>query len=375
MQALARALGNPQDAFRAVLIAGTNGKGSVAAFLSAMKPEAGLYLSPHLVRLNERIRIGNSEISDDDLKAVFESVKSAASAAKDLLYPPTYFEFVTAMAFLYFRDRVRLAILEVGLGGRLDATNVVKQDVSVITSIGIDHQEYLGNTIEAIAYEKAGIIKDREPVVIGPSADLEPIRDKAGERLVGAGEVETKVRSLDGGYFEIDIGRHRNLRPRLPGRHQIENVQIAVRTAECLGWSDADIVRGINTAIWPGRLERIGRFLLDGAHNVAAARALASFLSEFHPEGVWMVFGVMADKQYDEMLQVLRPHVQQFIFTKPHSSRAKDPAELAKIIPEARIQSSPAAAIAYAKVNAPEGFVVVICGSLYLIGEVRGMLE
>jgi len=375
MQALARALGNPQDAFRAVLIAGTNGKGSVAAFLSTMKPEAGLYLSPHLVRLNERIRIGNSEISDDDLKAVFESVKSAASAAKDLLYPPTYFEFVTAMAFLYFRDRVRFAILEVGLGGRLDATNVVKQDVSVITSIGIDHQEYLGNTIEAIAYEKAGIIKDREPVVIGPSADLEPIRDKAGERLVRAGEVETKVRSLDGGYFEIDIGRHRNLRPRLPGRHQIENVQIAVRTAECLGWSDADIVRGINSAIWPGRLELIGRFLLDGAHNVAASRALASFLSEFHPEGVWMVFGVMADKQYDEMLQVLRPHVQQFIFTKPHSSRAKDPAELAKIIPEARIQSSPAAAIAYAKVNAPEGFVVVICGSLYLIGEVRGMLE
>jgi dihydrofolate synthase/folylpolyglutamate synthase len=302
-------------------------------------------------------------------------VKSATSAAKDLLYSPTYFEFVTAMAFLYFRDRVKFAILEVGLGGRLDATNVVNQDISVITSIGIDHQEYLGNTIEAIAFEKAGIIKHREPVVIGASADLQPIRDKAGERLVRAAEMNTRARSLGGGYFELDIGRHRNLRPRLPGRHQIENVQIAVQTAECLGWTDADIVRGINTAIWPGRLERVGRFLLDGAHNVAAARALASFLAEFHPEGVWMVFAAMADKQYDEMLHVLRPHVRQFIFTKPHSSRAKDPAELAKIISGACIQSSPSAAIAYAKVNAPAGSVVVICGSLYLIGEVRGMLE
>src|SRR5262245_14274687 len=375
MQALARALGNPQTAFRSVLIAGTNGKGSVAAFLSAMKPEAGLYISPHLTRLNERIRIGNAEISDDDLKAVFESVKSAASAAKDLLYPPTYFEFVTAMAFLYFRDRVKFAILEVGLGGRLDATNVVNQDVSVITSIGIDHQEYLGNTIEAIASEKAGIIKDREPVVIGPSADLPPIRERAGERLVRAAEIDTKVRSLGVGYFEIDIGRHRNLRPRLPGRHQIENVQIAVRTAECLGWSDTDIVRGINTAVWPGRLERIGRFLLDGAHNVAAARALASFLSEFHPEGVWMVFSAMRDKQYEEMLQLLRPYVRQFVFTKPQSSRAENPAELAKLCPGSHVESSAAAAIAHVRANAPAGATVVICGSLYLIGEVRSMLE
>src|SRR5204863_7736389 len=122
------------------------------------------------------ILLANSEVSVEDLKSVFQSVTSAASAAKDLLYPPTYFEFVTAMAFLYFRDRVAFAILEVGLGGRLDATNVVREDVSVITSIGIDHQEYLGNIIGAIAYEKAGISKDREPVVIGPSADVEPIR-------------------------------------------------------------------------------------------------------------------------------------------------------------------------------------------------------
>src|SRR6476660_6049051 len=151
MRALAAALGNPQQAFKCVLIAGTNGKGSVAQLLSSMMPEAGLYTSPHLIRLNERIRIGDREISDEELKEVFDVVKHAASTAKDLLYPPTYFEIVTAMAFLFFRDRVKFAVLEVGLGGRLDATNIVEQDVSVITSIGLDHQEFLGNTIEEIA--------------------------------------------------------------------------------------------------------------------------------------------------------------------------------------------------------------------------------
>ena len=151
MQALAAELGNPHRAFRSVLIAGTNGKGSVAKLLSAMMPEAGLYTSPHLVRLNERIRIGEHEISDQDLSEVFAAVKQATATARGLLYPPTYFEMVTAMAFLYFRDRVKFAILEVGLGGRLDATNIVEQDVSIITSIGLDHQEFLGTTIDAMS--------------------------------------------------------------------------------------------------------------------------------------------------------------------------------------------------------------------------------
>src|SRR5437867_5530631 len=174
MQALAAALGNPQRGFPSILIAGTNGKGSVAALLSAMMPDAGLYTSPHLVRLNERIRIGNESISDADLKRVFEEVdRAGAAAAGDLLYPPTYFEMVTAMAFIYFRDRAGFAVLEVGLGGRLDATNVVRQDVSVITSIGLDQQEFLGATLDQIAAERAGIIKVDEPVVIGPDAEFE----------------------------------------------------------------------------------------------------------------------------------------------------------------------------------------------------------
>jgi dihydrofolate synthase/folylpolyglutamate synthase len=361
MRALAAALGNPQSAFRCVLIAGTNGKGSVAKLLSSMMPEAGLYTSPHLERLNERIQIGGNEISDENLKEVFEAVKHAASTTKTLLYPPTYFEIVTAMAFLYFRDRVKFAVLEVGLGGRLDATNIVEQDVSVITSIGMDHQEFLGNTIEAIAAEKAGIIKSSEPVVVGPTADLPVIRERAGSRLIVP--------------EPGDLQKYPNLHPRLLGRHQTENIAVALRTAECLGIPEADVVRGVNSATWPGRLEKIGRFLLDGAHNVPAAEALAAFLEEAHPEKVWMIFGAMADKQYEAMLGLLKPHAQQIIFTRPQSNRAKDPAELQSLVAGSLVIPNAGEAIQYAQQNAPAQQTILICGSLYLIGEVRGLLN
>jgi dihydrofolate synthase/folylpolyglutamate synthase len=324
-----------------------------------MMPEAGLYISPHLSRLNERISSGGREISDEDLKAVFDNVNHAAASAK-LLYPPTYFELVTAMAFLYFRDRVDFAVLEVGLGGRLDATNIVEQDVSVITSIGMDHKEFLGDTVEAIAAEKAGIIKQNEPVVIGPSADLPPVRGKAGTRL---------LRASAG-----DLIKYPDIRPQLLGRHQLENIAVAIRAAECLGVNRADIVRGVNTATWPGRLERIGPFLLDGAHNVPAAQALGAFLSESHPDGVWIIFGAMADKQYEEMLSILKPHARQFVFTKPQSSRAKEPTDLQKLVPDSRVEPTVPGAISYARQSAPAGTTILICGSLYLIGEARSIL-
>jgi dihydrofolate synthase/folylpolyglutamate synthase len=360
MRALAAALGNPQDAFRCVLIAGTNGKGSVAKLLSSMMPDAGLYTSPHLERLNERIRVGELEIADEDLKHAFETVRRAAASAANLLYPPTYFEMVTAMAFLYFADRVRFAVLEVGLGGRLDATNIVQQDVSVITSIGMDHQEFLGSTIEGIAAEKAGIIKSTEPVVIGPAADLPVIREKAGARLIRASEE--------------DLGMYPDLRPRLLGRHQRENIAIAIRAAECLGLRREHIVPGVNTAVWPGRLERIGRFLLDGAHNVPAALALARFLEEYEPEKVWIVFGAMADKPYREMIDILRPRAAQFIFTKPHGARAKDPAELQALAPGSQAVTNVREAITGAHEAAPPHTTILVCGSLYLVGEARSLV-
>jgi dihydrofolate synthase / folylpolyglutamate synthase len=360
MRALAAALGNPQEAFRCVLIAGTNGKGSVAQLLSSMMPDAGLYTSPHLVRLNERIRIGTQEISDGDLKDVFTAVRLASSSATDLLYPPTYFEIVTAMGFLYFRDRVKFAVLEVGLGGRLDATNIVEQDVSIITSIGFDHQQFLGSTIQQIAAEKAGIIKRIEPVVVGPTADLAAVREKAGNRLI-----VTKAE---------DVRRYPELRPQLLGRHQTENIAVAVRAAECLGIPEAEIVRGVNTTTWPGRLEKMGRFLLDGAHNVPAATALATFLKEFYPQGVWIIFGAMADKQYEEMISILKPHAQRFVFTRTHSSRSKDPFELQQLVQGSDAASSLNEAIQLARLEAPASATVVICGSLYLVGEARQIL-
>jgi len=383
MQALAMELGNPQDSFNSILIAGTNGKGSVAAMLSAMMPTAGLYTSPHLVRLNERIRIGADEISDADLKSVYEQAKLAAETATNLLYRPTYFELVTAMAFLYFRGRIDFAVLEVGLGGRLDATNIVRQKVSVITSIGLDHQQFLGNTLDDIAGEKAGIIKGNEPVVVGNDVDYAIVRERAGPNLITTAGVSRTMRHIGNGYFECDIQTpvrtYNGLRPKLAGRHQVGNAVIAIRAAECLGLGADQIRNGIENAVWPGRLERFDGapgFLLDGAHNVHAVRSLASFLEEFFPKGVWMIFGAMADKQYAEMIEMLAPHVRQWIFTRPQSPRAKDPAELSKLVQGSVVGDDIRVSIAYARNHAPEGATVVICGTLYLVGEARScMLE
>jgi dihydrofolate synthase/folylpolyglutamate synthase len=382
MRALVEALDHPEDAFHSVLIAGTNGKGSVAAFLSAMMPDAGLYTSPHLMRLNERFRIGDSEISDADLKEVFDRVQEAVRSAKGLLQSPSYFEIVTAMAFMYFRNRVNFAVLEVGLGGRLDATNVVRQDVSVITNIALDHEQFLGSTLLEVAAEKAGIIKGFEPVVIGPEAEYDPIRERAGEKLFATKNVERMVRPLGDGNFEVDvvtpIRQYRALRPGLAGRHQIDNMIVAIRTAECLKLSQQSIENGIGKVRWPGRLERFeGKpaFLLDGAHNPHGARALAAFLKETYPDGVWMIFGAMADKKHNEMLSVLAPRAQKMIFTSARSSRAKDPRELQALVPGSHVEPTVPEAIEYARSHCDSPAPIVVCGTLYLIGEARSVLQ
>jgi dihydrofolate synthase/folylpolyglutamate synthase len=382
MQALASALGNPQDSFESILIAGTNGKGSVAQMLAAMMPDSGLYTSPHLVRLNERIRIGDREISDEYLSALLTDVKTVAATTSGLLYRPTYFELITATAFTYFRNRVKFAILEVGLGGRLDATNIVRQKISVITSIGLDHQEFLGSTLNEIAAEKAGIIKGKEPVVVGSDVDYPIVRERTGSNLITTAGVVRSARQLGAGYFELDvetpIRKYHALRPALAGRHQLDNAIVAIRTAECLELSPEQIRRGVETAVWPGRLEHFSgepAFILDGAHNSHAARSLAAFLKEFFPSGVWMIFGVMSDKNYSEMLQLLSPCVRQWIFTKPHNDRAKAPKELASEFPGSCLTKDVDGAIEFARTNAPRGTTVVVCGSLYLIGEARPALK
>jgi dihydrofolate synthase/folylpolyglutamate synthase len=382
MQLLMDHLDNPQRTFRSILVAGTNGKGSVASLLAAMMPGAGLYTSPHLVKLNERIRIGKQEISDADLQAVYEQVFRAASEAKNLVYPPTYFELVTAMAFMYFKGRTNFAILEVGLGGRLDATNVVRQEASVITSIGFDHQEFLGNTLDQIATEKAGIIKGHEPVVIGPEAELDPICQRAGEHLFRTKHFHRSERPIGGGRYELDlvtpIRQYKGLRPLLAGRHQLDNVVVAIRAAECVKVPKERIEHGVNTAVWPGRLETISgqpSFLLDGAHNEMACGVLAEFLQEFHPGGVRMIFGCMRDKKYEEMLTLLRPHAREMILTKGSSARFMEPSALLELVPGAHVEPSLPEAIAYARAKVSPEETILVCGSLYLIGEARVLLQ
>jgi dihydrofolate synthase / folylpolyglutamate synthase len=382
MQMLMDHLDNPQRSFRSILVAGTNGKGSVASMLSAMIPGSGLYTSPHLVKLNERIRIGSQEISDADLQAVYEQVFRAASEAKNLVYPPTYFELVTAMAFLYFKGRTNFAVLEVGLGGRLDATNVVRQDASVITSIGLDHQEFLGNMLDQIATEKAGIIKGHEPVIIGPEAEQDPICQQAGEHLFRTRHFHRTERSLGGGRYELDlvtpIRQYKGLRPLLLGRHQLDNVVVAVRAAECVKVPKERIEHGVNTAVWPGRLEVVPgtpSFLLDGAHNEMACGVLAEFLKEFHPGGVRIIFGCMGDKNYEAMLNLLKPQAREIIFTRGTNARFIEPSALLKLAPGARVEPSLTDAIAYVRTAASPEETVLVCGSLYLIGEARVLLQ
>jgi dihydrofolate synthase/folylpolyglutamate synthase len=379
METLMERLGNPHESFRSALVTGTNGKGSVAAFLAAMQPNAGLYTSPHLVRVNERIRIGTSEISDDDLNALHAEVKRAADK-KGLLYPPSYFEMMTAIAFLYFRGRTDFAVLEVGMGGRLDATNVVHQDVSVITNVGLDHQEFLGSTLEEIAAEKAGIIKSKEPVVVGPDVENDVIRERAGEKLFMTRPIQKAARPLGNGLYSIDvvtpIRQYRNLRPKLAGRHQIDNAVIAIRAAECLKWRHDHIERGINNAVWPGRLERIEgnpSYLLDGAHNEPATRALAGFLQEHYPKGVVMVFACMADKNFETMLHLLKPHVRHAVFTKVPGGRAEDPEKLRALWPGSHATSDVLDALDHASRKAHG--TVLVCGSLYLVGEAKRVLQ
>jgi dihydrofolate synthase/folylpolyglutamate synthase len=382
VQILLERLGNPHQSFRSVLVAGTNGKGSVVAMLSAMMPDAGVYTSPHLQRLNERFRIGSAEISDEDLAAVYKEVAAAAGDGAGFLYPPTYFEMTTAMAFTYFRNRVKFAILEVGMGGRLDATNVVHQDVSVITSIGLDHQAFLGNTLEQIAVEKAGIIKSSEPVVVGPDAEYDIVRQHSGERLYATKHLQRKARSLGGGYFEFDvttpIRQYRDLKPSLAGRHQLDNVVIAIRVGECLKLSRDQIVQGVNSAVWPGRFETLPghpSFLLDGAHNDMAMQALCSALAEFYPRGVRLIFGCMADKDFKGMLKHLQPHVRDAVFTRASGSRSKDPVELQALWPGSRVTASVREAIELVRPECSPDDTVLVCGSLYLIGEARGVLQ
>ena len=396
-------LGRPDRAYPVVHIAGTNGKGSTAAFMERILREAGfrtgLNTSPHLERINERIRIGGEEISDDrfaELFARIHAVIEALLAEGKLKAHPTYFECVTALAFEAFaQERVEFAVVEVGLGGRLDATNVVTPVVSIITRIDFDHENYLGHSLKEIAGEKAGILKSQVPVVMTEqfAEAREVILARAKELHCPVVEtslayrVENEVME-QGRVFatvaETDGSKTFALKPRLQGRIQLQNALNALAAARVLqdrGYriSDENIVDGIAAAEWPGRLELLQTrpdVYLDGAHNPGAARELAAFLEEhFADRKVHLIYGAMRDKAVDEVTGLLFPHVHEVIFTQPGTPRAVSATQLAEMAgdhaPQFSIIPNAEEALETALAKAQPEDAIFITGSLYLVGELR----
>ena len=391
----------PHTKYPVIHLAGTNGKGSVAAMVSHALTVAGRrtgrYTSPHLVALEERFALNGRAVAASDLDRALHRVRGAVATLMErgaLDVEPTYFEITTAAAFEIFCDqRVDIAVVEVGLGGRLDATNVVAPAVTAITSIDLDHEAHLGPTLAAIATEKAGIIKPGVPVIVGalkPEAlrAVATIAAAKGAPLVpsdgaeidadsnGTGQYRVTVRTNRGTYGPVDLG--------LRGRHQIGNAVIAALVLEQLP-ADLAIDRtavetGLRDARWPGRLDLVavgGRtVLVDGAHNPAGARALASYLSEANPHGLPIVFGVMADKRAREMLAELLPFARPLIVTRAPGARAADPQMLASMCPDAPAAIVVEPSIERALATAwSANDAIAVAGSLYLAGEVYRLLD
>ena len=369
------ALGNPQKAYRVVHVAGTNGKGSTCAMIEAGLREAGirtgLFTSPHLLEPTERIQIDGAPVTTAQFQQAFEVVHETAEKL-DLDCHPTYFETVTAMAFWLFRElRVETAVVEVGLGGRLDATNVVEPALTVITPIDFDHEIFLGHTIEAIAGEKAGILKPGVPAVF---ARQRPEAARVLEaRAAELGIPVTRFEEFQITDLEIDArgSRFSGLVCPLPGEHQMENAITAALSLKALGAPPA----GIGSARWPGRLEHVAPnpdTILDGAHNPAGARALAVYLDRFYPNRkIWMIYGAMRDKAVDEIAGILFPRAHELIFVAPDYSRALRPEALVEIAGRGQAARNIGDALALVRTLASADDVVVITGSLFLVGEAR----
>ena len=400
---LAERLGRPERAYPSAHIAGTNGKGSTAAFLDSILRHAGfrtgLNTSPHLEKINERIRVNGEDISDGAFAETFTRIQTLNEellAAGKLRAHPTYFECVTAMAFECFaRERVDFGVFEVGLGGRLDATNILTPVVSIITRVDFDHENFLGHSLAEIAAEKAGILKPGVPAILAgqrPEA-LEVLRGRAKE--LGCPLTETtsafrieKERTEDGRsralVVENESGWSMELAPKLPGKFQMQNSVNAVAAARSLqsrGYriSDDAITLGIAETVWPGRLEKLQSnpdTYLDGAHNPSAARELAAFWEkELCGRKIWLVFGALRDKAVDEIAGILFPHAAEVILTQPRTTRAISVTQLSEITSHhaahLAVVADPVAAFEYAMERALPKDSIFVAGSLYLVGQLR----
>lgn len=403
---LLESLGSPHKSYEAVQIAGTNGKGSTAVVLEsicrASGIKTGLFTSPHLVSITERIRIDGAEISENDFAEYASDVRAAAEnlvAQGKLEALPTFFEHVTAIALLAFKESgITLAILETGLGGRLDATTVAGARTVAVTPLALDHQQYLGETLEEIAYEKASIIHHGAAAIIGPqpAQALEVILRHCAEVNVEPSVDQSRTwietATSDGRFqvtFETSQDRYENVLLGLRGRHQIVNAAVAIRLAEALRGRGFEIpkpaiTQGIEAANHSGRLElHEGHpsLLLDGAHNPSGAQALRSYLDEFVNRPVTLIFGAMNDKKLEEMATILFPAADILILTQPKSPRAagiedlRRPAtgtvERQKVFTATSVDD----ALLKAKQITPYNGLVCVTGSLYLVGEAKTLMN
>jgi len=416
MRVLLEALGNPHEKFKSVLIAGTNGKGSTAATLAsilvAAGHRAGLYTSPHLVRINERVRVDGAEIGDDDFTRAYERVETVASSLVtegNLPWHPSFFEMLTAMAFVHFAARqVEIAVLEVGMGGRLDATNVVEPLVAVIADISLDHQKFLGNTIAEIAAEKAGIIHPGGLVVTLPQHPA--ANDVIGKAVIERGATavsavqyvppvspgtegtawdQSKAGSRNR-YPLTVMGREITVDSPLAGRHQLRNIALAIGAAEQLNDDGITVTpeaieRGIRDTRWPGRFQVIPattdrpEIVLDVAHNPAGAWALRSALSERYPDRrVTLLFAVLRDKAVGEIAEILFPIADQVVITTVDNPRAASPEEVAassRLALETIAELDLRKALQRGLETARQNGLLVITGSIYLVGAALSELQ
>jgi len=414
MRVLAAALGNPERRLHSVLIARTNGKGSTAATLASIAQSAGyrtgLYTSPHLLRVNERMQINGEPISDAEFALIYDRIETTANelvARGELPWHPSFFEMLTAMAFEYFSSAgVELAVLEVGMGGRLDATNIVAPCISIITDVDFDHQKFLGQTLPEIAREKACILRPKGTVVLLPQHPQ--VNDALGNAIMALDaraisavkHMPSLVPGADGLLNSGSAARSRFplcvmdeeivVDSPLPGRHQLRNLALAITAAEELNHcgfriTPQQIERGICETRWPARFQVIAatedfpEVVVDVAHNPAGAWALRSALSQFYPDKpLTFVFGAMRDKAITEIADILFPLANHVIATHAENPRAATPDEIrtaaahtgAEILPE----ESVAGALERARRLAGSRGVVVITGSIYIVGEALGIL-
>jgi dihydrofolate synthase / folylpolyglutamate synthase len=374
---LLQALDNQHEKYLKVQIAGTNGKGSTCAFLDSIcrqaKIKTGLFTSPHLISITERIKINGNEISDSEFAKYATKVRKITESEN--LYA-TFFEQITAIALLAFAENnVELAILETGLGGRLDATTAANAEIVAITPIDYDHQQYLGETLTEIAGEKAAIINSPNQKVVVSKQNAE------SEKVILERCKEFGISPISDSKFQIS-----DLKLSLLGKHQIENAKVAICLAEMLKIDKSHIINGLQTAAHKGRLEFYENILFDGSHNVAGAKSLREYLEEYISQPITLIFGAMKDKQIAEIAEILFPLAEDLILTQPNNSRSATIEELEEIalkivdknkifvVPNVEDAVNSARQIAETY-PATKGSLICVTGSLYLVGEVQKILD